>query len=266
MKTEWPQQAILRVASLVAPKDRRTEWLEEWQSELWYIPRPEAFRFCLGAFQDAFWLRRNDPAPGNFRRFCLDSPFHCLAFLGTVAALSICIATRLAKLLPPPEAPFAILAPMVFICLPLAAIALAIGDGPGKRSPALGPGKLRGWIFLTSKILLLTPILHCTMMMIVLAPVLEFGFFLAYALLFRWAVADQRRRCPVCLRLLTKPVLIGNSSQTLLDWYGAESMCSRGHGMLHAPGISASYSSEQWLTLDDAWSSLVVEEAGARRC
>jgi hypothetical protein len=27
-----------------------------------------------------------------------------------------------------------------------------------------------------------------------------------------------------------------------LDWYGAESMCSRGHGLLPAPEISASYS------------------------
>jgi hypothetical protein len=266
MKTEWAQQTILHVASLLAPRDRRTEWLEEWRSELWYVPHREAFRFCLGAFADAFWVRRNNSAPGKPGRFRLDSPFHCLAFLATLAALSIWISTRLAKLLPLPEAPGDVFAQMALICLPLAAITFAIGDGPGKRNPALGSGKLRGWIFLALKILLLLPILQCMMMMIVLAPFLEFGFFLAYALAFRWAFADQRRRCPVCLRLLTQPVLIGNSSQTLLDWYGAESMCSRGHGLLHVPEISASYSYEQWLTLDDAWSDLVSEDAGARRC
>ena len=39
MNNEWLQHTILRVASLLAPGDQRAEWLEEWRSELWYVPR-----------------------------------------------------------------------------------------------------------------------------------------------------------------------------------------------------------------------------------
>ena len=46
----------------------------------------------------------------------------------------------------------------------------------------------------------------------------------------------------MCLRLLTDPVRIGSPSQTFLEWYGRKSMCARGHGLLQAPEISASYS------------------------
>ncbi len=60
MKSEWLQHIILHVASLLAPSDQRAEWLEEWRSELWYVPRRGATRFCLGAFRDALWLRRNN--------------------------------------------------------------------------------------------------------------------------------------------------------------------------------------------------------------
>ncbi len=49
-------------------------------------------------------------------------------------------------------------------------------------------------------------------------------------------ITDQQRRCPVCLRLLTNPVRIGTPSRTFLEWYGAESTCSRGHGLLHGFG------------------------------
>lgn len=62
---------LLRWASLLVPARRRTEWSQEWRSELWYVlrecssesstfPRPiqEATAFCLGAFRDAFCLRK----------------------------------------------------------------------------------------------------------------------------------------------------------------------------------------------------------------
>jgi hypothetical protein len=67
---------------------------------------------------------------------------------------------------------------------------------------------------------------------------------------------DQRRRCPVCLRTLTDPVRIGSPSQTFLDWYGGESMCSRGHGLLQVSEISNSCSGNEWLNLDPSWSGL----------
>ena len=63
--------ALLQAASLVVPRRRRAEWRQEWQSELWHVRRTciptdcvswpgeqQVISFCLGAFQDAFCLRR----------------------------------------------------------------------------------------------------------------------------------------------------------------------------------------------------------------
>jgi hypothetical protein len=73
---------------------------------------------------------------------------------------------------------------------------------------------------------------------------------------FRWILIDQRRRCPVCLRVLTNPTTIGEPSRTLLEWYGTELICTKGHGLLHVPEIRNSYSEQRWLRLDSSWSSL----------
>jgi hypothetical protein len=76
---------------------------------------------------------------------------------------------------------------------------------------------------------------------------------------------DQRGRCPVCLRLLTDSVRIGSPSQTFLAWYGAESICARGHGVLHNPELVNGCYCKEWLNLDGSWSSLFVEAAGVRQ-
>jgi hypothetical protein len=62
---------LLWGASLLVPSQKRAEWSQEWRSELWYVLRgcvsetnPDlrslrgATAFCLGAFQDAIWLRK----------------------------------------------------------------------------------------------------------------------------------------------------------------------------------------------------------------
>jgi len=64
-------QALLRSASLVVPRHQRAEWRQEWQAELWHVrhtcaptdriswpAEQQVMLFCLGAFQDAFCLRR----------------------------------------------------------------------------------------------------------------------------------------------------------------------------------------------------------------
>ena len=59
--------AILRIVSLIVPRPERAEWLAEWRSELWYVRAArhrEATAFCLGAFPDALWLRRNNRTAG----------------------------------------------------------------------------------------------------------------------------------------------------------------------------------------------------------
>jgi len=68
---------FLRCASLLVPRRQRDEWWREWRGELWYVghactPRgavswqgqQEVTRFCLGAFQDALWMRRSGRQPG----------------------------------------------------------------------------------------------------------------------------------------------------------------------------------------------------------
>ncbi len=95
MNTEWLQYTVIRAASLLAPGDQRAEWVKEWCSELWYIPRRRAMLFSLGAFRDALWLRRNSMSPVARARIYLKSPFSCLAFLSILAAVSTFIAIRL---------------------------------------------------------------------------------------------------------------------------------------------------------------------------
>jgi hypothetical protein len=84
-------------------------------------------------------------------------------------------------------------------------------------------------------------------------PLFLFGYFAA----FSWTLADQRGRCPVCLRRLVRPVTIGSASHTLLDWYGTEFLCARGHGLLYEPEIPTSANSARhWQSLDPSWAGL----------
>jgi hypothetical protein len=101
--------AMLRIASLVVPRRQRAEWRQEWQSELWHVRRTcaptgcvswsaeqQVMAFCLGAFQDAFCLRRHG-IPIRFPRPAKQgSAAQCI--LALAAILFACYAT--ARLLP----------------------------------------------------------------------------------------------------------------------------------------------------------------------
>ena len=279
MKSEWLQYMVLRAASLLAPGDQRAEWLEGWRSEFWYIPRRGATRFCLGAFRDALWLRRNSPSPVKRARTHLESPLRCLALLAILAAVSSLIAI----LLPGPQRgpwpshlkasdlPAGCIVTLVYSCLLLPVTRLVMGWAPANRHAAPWPNRLRRGIFFALKVALVQPIMFCGFVVLILVgPLVEMasqlGMFAMWTLVLRWVLIDQRRRCPVCLRLLTNPVRIGTPSQTFLEWYGAESTCSRGHGLLHISEVSASYSGNpEWLSLDDSWSGLFSEAAGVRQ-
>ncbi len=264
----WLPEAILRTASLLAPVHQRSDWLYGWRSELWYIPQSEATAFCLGAFRDALWVRRNDPGDVDRPRVYLESPASCLAFLTLVAAVSILLTILLPA---PPETHLAHLPILEVLkgCLGvswvfamfLAATRLVVGRKAAGSRPASWQSVLRRWIFFGVKVMLLQPVILCSVVFLIAAGKVPFLpqliCALTWALACRWVFADQQRRCPVCLRLLARPVRIGTPSQTLLDWYGAESVCSRGHGLLQNSEITASYSSRAlWLKLDSSWSSL----------
>jgi hypothetical protein len=89
--------AILRSARLLVPAPQRAEWFAEWSAELCYIERAcesRALVFCLGAYQDAFWIRRESPGRA------LESPLQCFSMLAIVALLSLLAAGRAALVSP----------------------------------------------------------------------------------------------------------------------------------------------------------------------
>jgi hypothetical protein len=271
MNRQWMQMAILRVASLLAPREQRAEWVKEWQSELWYIEPRGAVQFCLGAFRDALWMRRNHESLEGSKAY-LESPIRCLAYLVALAAVSLVIAVWL----PAPEGTHMGVhnlpltsGPMLLFTYLMLPAAVATGWIPAHRYPISWQGRLRRVVFLALKIALVQPMMFCGFIAALSLgrnPLALLGFSAGSFLALRWIFADQRRRCPVCLRLLTEPVRIGTSSHTFLEWYGAESTCSRGHGLLHVAEGSASDSrSAKWLSLGDSWTGIFSGPAEARR-
>lgn len=98
--------ALLRSASLLVPSPQRVEWWREWHSELWHVrqicanagnPSSAAERevtaFCLGAFQDALFLRRQSRSPEKAASAAFQgSAAQCILFLAAVVAASYAIA------------------------------------------------------------------------------------------------------------------------------------------------------------------------------
>jgi hypothetical protein len=73
----------------------------------------------------------------------------------------------------------------------------------------------------------------------------------------RWALLDQRQRCPVCLKKVAHPAQVGLASRTFLAWNGTELICTGGHTLLHVPGLPTSwFATQRWLYLDASWDFL----------
>ena len=247
------ERAMLRAAAWLAPPAVRAEWLAEWESELWYAAAAggRTVRFCLGAFRDAYWLRRHPPIPAESRPR-LQSPWACAGLLALLAAACAYWAPA-----PAGGTPFG--AQEMVFCIALAILPattpLALGDAAPRA------GRLSRWGFLALKFALLTPMVFFGTRL--LGRVLSAGglqaqaLLVGYVLAFRWALIDQRARCPVCLRRLEHPARIGGPSHVFLEWYGTEFLCTRGHGLLHVPEIpTSSYPAPRWMALDASWKQL----------
>ena len=147
----------------------------------------------------------------------------------------------------------------VSIAILPAVTSISLGEYPANRHAASRGVGMRRWMFLAAKTLLVIPIVlfgSLGVFALIAVQVQAHGLIVSGVLAFRWILVDQRRRCPVCLRVLSNPMSIGAPSRTLLDWYGTELMCGKGHGLLHVPEISNSYSEQRWLHLDSSWSGL----------
>ena len=167
MNSEWLQYTMLRAASLLAPGDQRAEWLEEWRSELWYVPRRGAMLFCSGRFPGRALAETEQPEPAKRTGIHLESPLSCLALLAALAAVSIFIAVRLPDAAVPWDPGTCELATCRghasrCSCFP-ACFCPAHGGmaTPANRHPMPWPSRLRRGIFLALKIALLQPIMLC---------------------------------------------------------------------------------------------------------
>jgi len=257
--------AILRNAALLVPAAEREEWLAEWKAELWYVERG-ATTFCIGSFRDALWLRCSSLSAR--RTFSVESPLRCVLLLATIALQSSLFAFGLPsrKLL-------------VFLCSPsviehfssgclwlylesllvlLALNPLTLGECQANQSAPSLLTRLRRWLFLAVKILLLVPIpLFVCIALLPIFPLAPWIVFFGWIFGFRWILADQRKRCPICLHLLSNSIPVGNAAQLVLGSYGAKLVCARGHGSLYAPNIPTSWcSSQRWQYLDASSTSL----------
>lgn len=255
--------AILRNAAVLVPAPRRADWLAEWEAELCYIDR-HAAAFCFGSFRDALWIRCH--TPGAIRRmFSLDLPSRCIFFLATLVALVIAMALPFHKLGLPSWSGVGQVALGCLYMYLLSLLALAtlnpmgLGEYPvNPYAPSLSI-RVRRWLFLALKIGLVAMIFwFAAIALLPMFPgapsILMFGWIFG----FRWALEDQRHRCPVCLHLLSNPTRVGSPAKSVLNWYGTELICTRGHGMLYVPGAPTTWcSTQRWQYLDPTWSNLI---------
>jgi hypothetical protein len=157
---------------------------------------------------------------------------------------------------------------LLLACLALpATTSLPLGDYPVNSNHVPWTTRVRRWAFLALKFVLIVPLVYfasfdlayASSSLSVDAPeLIELSSaFCGLLFAFRWALRDQRKRCPVCLRTLTNPARVGQFSRNFLAWNGTELVCLSGHGLLHVPDLSTSwFGSQRWLYLDPSWTGL----------
>jgi hypothetical protein len=133
--------------------------------------------------------------------------------------------------------------------------------------------RAKRWMFLAVKLCLIVALAYFAAIDIAYwsfadySPTAEFLQFAASFLIalfgLRWAVLDQSRRCPVCLRCVTHPARVGFASCNFLSWNGTEMICTGGHALLHVPSLPTSWFSRQrWMYLDTSWGFLFADVVG----
>ncbi len=157
---------------------------------------------------------------------------------------------------------------IILACLALpATTSLPLGEYRVGSRKLSWSTRLRRWAFLTGKFALLPPIVFLVSIDLAhLRPSLSqdtsdyIQIVSAFSIcLFglRWALRDQRQRCPFCLGKLTHPARVGQPSRSFLAWNGTELICVDGHGLLHVPEMPTSwFSTQRWLYLDPSWDVL----------
>ena len=151
---------------------------------------------------------------------------------------------------------------LALLALP-AATATRLGEYPRRLARA---ALCRRWLFLAAKLALSAAAVACFALDLAYAlpatprttsQYLAFALaFAGFLLAFRWALRDQKSRCPICLSILRNPVAVGHPSRFLLAFSGTEWICSTGHGFLHVPALETSwFRAQRWLDADASWHS-----------
>lgn len=156
---------------------------------------------------------------------------------------------------------------LALLALP-ATTSLPLGEYPVQRNRISSSLRLRRWMFLGAKFVLLLPLIYCGSLDLayafVVAPATAQYIQIVTSFLiglfgFRWILKDQRKRCPVCLCTLSNPARVGEPSRSFLGWDGTELICSEGHGLLHVPELPTSwFATQRWLYLDPSWNSVFL--------
>ena len=154
---------------------------------------------------------------------------------------------------------------LALLALP-ATTSLPLGEYPVSGDQVSWSIRLRRWMFLAVKFSLILPtvyygsldLAHAATASPLTAEYIQIvSSFLMALFGFRWALRDQRKRCPVCLCTLTHPARVGQPSRNFLAWHGTELICAGGHGLLHVPELPTSwFATQRWLYLDPSWSAL----------
>ena len=158
---------------------------------------------------------------------------------------------------------------LALLALP-ATTSLSLGDYPVRPTSLPWTTAVRRWLFLGAKIAMALPAIYFGSMDLTYAVAWSSASapeyvqlvvsFSATLFALRWALRDQRQRCPVCLGKLSCPARVGQPSRNFLAWNGTELICVGGHGLLHVPEIPTSWcGTQRWLHLDPSWSSLFFE-------
>lgn len=155
---------------------------------------------------------------------------------------------------------------LALLALP-AITTVSMGDyGPSSHRPPW-PRRIVRWLYLVAKFALLLPIVYYASLDLAYWRAFGGSYAADYIQLasafaiclggMRWALLDQRQRCPVCLKRVAHPAQVGLASRTFLAWNGTELICTGGHTLLHVPGLPTSwFATEQWLYLDASWEFL----------
>ena len=278
-------RALLRIASWIVPAGSRFHFHERYGADLanwwWLVERGEPLHhdgvaLCRRAFADAFAQRLDGKAVLYAIRSPLFVPAAIFAALLMIATFSHGFAVTRSVIDVAHDmrtravGSYDVRGDRIFVYI--APILLALTTGLALL--VVGCVALRGrgwryWMFLALKIVgvfIVVPLfwveagtatrahIHAESWRVSAGLAIAIGFVIAVGRAVIWCIADQRRRCPSCLRRLVLPVTVG-SWASQFEPAATEMLCEEGHGAL-ALSDGETNGEDHWTGLDDSWKAL----------